>query len=550
ICIDPKRAAACARVIEPLSALGKRHVASLMHEFCRNLSATVTDHLGDAYGRWQTLIARLRGDEPIRDLPDGLRVFYLAGGLYASGIMASWRDDPRALQVADELDALELKLYEMSADQIRVMYYGNQGDRELFDHYREQVEMHAMQRGTAWQAETWAAAAQLTVYLRMHDGMRMKQCLQQLERVALDVPSLAGYVRRAHGIYLLLRGKAREALPWLEDALNEEPLSVVGWARACGTLARAYHQLGNHARAKEICVETLARLSDEDLSFPAMTLIVPLELAVAEAGLGQVDEAKRILYRWLAAHRAGGPLTLGALHETGVRIALSAQDESLFSEQFAAMERAYRGSRAPSLVEYCERLAKKQRRLLPAFGESAELRGQELGAHLNTVLYRIRHGGSGSLVERARWALSQVAPYIRLTEGYVYLCHTGAVQRIADLTTEPAESGPVRKSLPSEVLSELDTWVTQRLEARSELQTKTAVADDLASLQNINELTLDGRSYRLIFLQALEASAEVVVGGLVVPVEIADLIPHTVLEAVASRFRTLSTHTSEPPLSH
>jgi hypothetical protein len=73
----------------------------------------------------------------------------------------------------------------------------------------------------------------------------------------------------------------------------------------------------------------------------------------------------------------------------------------------------------------------------------------------------------------------------------------------------------------------------------------TATSQDLAALMTINEIDLRGRRYRLVFLQAIEGVEEVLVGALVVPIELVEGIPHSVLQAVASRLRTLDLVTND-----
>ncbi len=545
ICIDPKTAAAYARVIEPLSALGKNHAACVMHEFCTALASTVSDRLGEAYARWETLTARLKSDEPIRDLPDSLRFFYIAGGMYALGVMASWRDDARALTIADELDALQLKLYEMNADQVRMMYYGNQGDRERFEHYRERVEMHAIQRGTAWQAETWAAAAQLTVYLRTFDGTRMKHCVDQLQRIGAEVPSMTHWIDRGRSFYLLLRDRPKEAVPLLEAALESEPLERVSWAGWSGCLAWGYNASGEHERARALCQRVLSYLTPEDRTFPAMNLIVETELALAEAHLGNWQLASRQVDSLLEAHAAGqGRLTLGSIHATGALIARIGGDDALFERHLAGMRRYYLATKTASLIERCERMAKLRARASQDTREEGPLSVEQLREHVHTVLYRIRHGGSGTALERARWALSQLARYMPVSEGYVYVVNEGVAQRIAKLNeqvTETSEAADDGSAATDETLPRVDAWVRQRMTARAGSETVTARFQDLAALATINEIELPGRRFRLIFLELPEGAESLLVGALLVPRDVAEQIPHSVLEAVASRLKTLTT---------
>ncbi|HEX3594623.1 MAG TPA: protein kinase, partial [Polyangiaceae bacterium] len=179
ICIDPKQGKKYASVLEPMTALGPAHVASFMYRFCLNLVATVEDKVGEARTNWMDMLERLDSPKAVAEFPENVYSLYLAGALYARGVAECWRDDSRALECAERLDALELKLYDMSADQVRMMYYANRGNVEQFELYRERVEVHAIQRGTAWQVETWTFSGLVTVYARTRDARRLKECVEQ-----------------------------------------------------------------------------------------------------------------------------------------------------------------------------------------------------------------------------------------------------------------------------------------------------------------------------------------------------------------------------------
>jgi tetratricopeptide (TPR) repeat protein len=357
ISIDPDAASRYASVLEPMTALGPDHVATFMHEFCLNLVATTRDGQGEARARWTKMLARLDRPDAVRGLPKSVFALYLAGALYARGVLESWRDSSEALECARRLDELKLKLYEMSADQVRMMYYANRGNLELFEKYRERVEVHAIQRGTAWQVETWTFSGLITVYLRMHDPARLKFCVEQLKRLGAEVPSLRLAERRARAAYFVLRGTPAEALPLFEEA--EEPVAVTGWARGEGVHARAHNDLGDHERAREICSHALARLSAEDLRFPALNLGVSIELARAEAALGNVSLAEDQLRALLAAHEDGAnPLTMGALHEACAEVASRRGDQTARLHHVLEVERWYRPTKGPSLIARCQRLAR------------------------------------------------------------------------------------------------------------------------------------------------------------------------------------------------
>lgn len=391
ICIDPKGAATYAGMLEPLAVLGKSHVLTFIHEFCVSLVATVQDTPALAYARWQGLIERLQRPQDIRGFPMHYHVQYLSGALYAFGVLQSYRDSTRVLELADQLEQLETPFAQMSADKLRMLYHANQGDLALHQHFRERVEMHAIQQGSAWQVEVWAPGASIMVYLRTHDAMGMKREMEQLQRLSKDVPSLELYNQRARGTYLLLGGRVAEAVEPLEACTRETPQAVAGWARAHGALARAYNSLGRHQEALDICQAVLTRIAADDLMFTSMNLIVQTEFALAEAGLGRVDSAARKLDALLALHAPqGGPLTLGLIHEARARVARLAHDQAAQNLHFERMEKWYRDTSVPALIAYCETL----RRDYPD-GVEARPRGQEIDSDAVSDGITIQEGRPG-----------------------------------------------------------------------------------------------------------------------------------------------------------
>ncbi len=526
ICIDPDAGERMARVLEPLTALGKDHAASVVHEFCSCLSGTVRDRLGTGYARWQALLARLNDGKPIRELPDDIRGLYQAGGLYACGVMECWRDDSRALDFADKLDAFGQKLYEMSGDQLRMLYYANQGKFSLSETYRGKVEVHAIQRGTAWQVETWTPGAMITVHLRTYDAMRLKQCVEQLKRLSEDIPSLEVYVRRAQGAYQLTRGKYELAAEQLEAVMDEAPLAIVGWARMHGALARAHNALGNHRRAREVCERALSQLTAEDLAFVSMNLIVQIEHAVARAGLGEPEAARAELLGLLEMHKEHeGALTLGALHEALVEVSLLCCDESAAAKHEAAMEAWYRRTKIASLVERCERAAylRKQRVASDARESEPSLAQREL----MTVVHRLRHGGDSSVgMLGAQWVLEQLTGFLDVREGYVYLMDGPRAQLVA-------RTGDESK------VAYLRRWVEARLRpAQADVSSVTAHLDDLPGEQlDLSRTSIDGRSYHMALLRTGAGADACVIGAFVAQEEPGQalVLPFDLLRAAASR---------------
>ncbi len=540
VCTDPAAGKEYASVLEPMTALGPDHVATFMHEFCLNLVATVEDRLGEARARWQRMIARLDQPDAVRDLPRHVHGLYLGGALYAGGVAECWRDDSRALEYAERLENLKLKLYEMSADQVRMVYYANQGNFELFERYRARVEVHAIQRGTAWQVETWTQSGLITVYLRTQDAAGLKECVEQLKRLSAEVPSLGCSYKRALGAYLVLRGTPDEALQVLL-AQGEEPLALVGWARGEGVRARAYNAVGDHAGARDTCVRALSYLTEEDLNFCAMNLGLRIELARAEAGLGNAALAETQIRSLLAAYEgAGNALTVGALHEALADLAALRGDSRAFAEHVVELDRWFRQTRNPALVARCEQLARDAGRGSPwPRADDAPRRPSAEPPRLMTLVHRLRHGGEYTLARSAEWALQQLTEFTDASEAYLFLNEAGEA-------TCAAQTGG------DENLGVLRPWVGERLGAA------VGDADTVATRTGTvppdpNRLEIGGTVFRLTCLLAPMGAGDerdelvgavVLSGDKTVPFAVVRTIAERLLSTVRSVGATSETSTS------
>ncbi|MDB4987170.1 MAG: serine/threonine protein kinase, partial [Myxococcaceae bacterium] len=153
VCVDPDRARRYADSIEPLSALGSDHAAGLIYAFARSLEMRAREHTARSSADSREQIRRLESGRPIRNMPEDSRLQYLAGMYFGWSIPEAWRDDPEVLRLADRLESFG-PLYAMSADHVRASYYASQGDLVRARHHRSLVELHAVQLGSTWQAET------------------------------------------------------------------------------------------------------------------------------------------------------------------------------------------------------------------------------------------------------------------------------------------------------------------------------------------------------------------------------------------------------------
>jgi tetratricopeptide (TPR) repeat protein len=474
ICADPAGVTRAVSLTAPFAVLGIKNVAGFAHEFLVALLTQLKDRPAEARRRWKKLISLLESKEALPDMAAQIRLRYLGGSLYGLGVMEAWREDSEALRIADRLTSFEIKMYEMMADQVRTVYHAHQGDRALYNHYRQRAELHAIQRGTAWQVETWAPAAAIASALRSSDAMALKEAHEQLRRLEEGTPSLGLLRRRARAGYLYLRKRYQEARVAYEECAQEKPGEIVAWAGIQGSRAACLNRLGDHALAKRIIEETRAQMDPADFEFAAINLGLTLEHARAEAGLGHLEVAARELEERLTQPAPeGGKLTMGALHEARAEVARLAEAEATWKHHIERMEHYFLDTNIPSLVARC---AAQRRELMQTLG-------LESCGTTDTMMLSDRTEYSltetkGSLQTGAQLALHKLAGVAGAKHGALFVLQEGCVLLAA-----------TRGSV--DVPDELAGWVEERLSqadadlvTRTELFAKTNAADPDAFERN------------------------------------------------------------------
>jgi hypothetical protein len=356
-CVDADATARYRRALEPLAALGDDNVAGFLQRCVVAVGTILVDRPDAALRALQVRAERLDSPKPIRNLPEQLRIDCLAGCSLSMGVLECWRHDPRALELATRIEQCG-PTFALSADQLRAMYYAADGDLTRAKHYRERVETHALSLGASWQVATWFPVQSYLTALWTSDAMLAKRAAQELARLARDLPSLKTEMLRARGTYLVLRGRYADAIALF--ATDDTPPSRAGWTRLRGLLARAHNGLGEHGRARALCLEALAPLSDADRRFVIVSLHVEIELALADAGLGDVHAACERLDALIALHAEhGGRLACGALHEARAQVSLLAKDFDAARAHLERMRALYQPTAVATLLELVDTLARR-----------------------------------------------------------------------------------------------------------------------------------------------------------------------------------------------
>jgi hypothetical protein len=319
--------------------------------------------------------------------------------------------------------------------------------------------------------------------LRTQDVGGLKNCVVQLERLSAEMATLRIGHARALAAYCVVRGTPSEALEVAGQ--GERPMQLVSWARGEGVRARAYNALGQHDRAKETCLSALGQLTPADLELCALNLGLQIELAGAEAGLGNLALAEVQLRALLDKHGpAANPLTVGALHEALAELAALRGDEAGFADNVAAVGRAFRDTRDPALVARHERLSRIASGTQPHLGSDPR-NASAPPPRVMTVLHRLRHGGDHTRSGTAEWALKQLSELTGSQDGYLFLVEDGELRCAARLGSSDDEG-------------QITAWVGEQLAAfGKDMDVETSVTTDVSAP---TVLRIGARVYRITVL--------------------------------------------------
>lgn len=363
VCVDAPGVQRVADALEPLSQLGVGHAATWLYRYSVHLREVCEGRFEAAHRGLLEILTELQGGTRRTAFPERARRLLIGGALYALGAMESFRDGDDALIYASRLNELDLRLYDMVADQLRMLYHAHRGEAEEARRFRDRVDGHAIARGMAWQIEVWEPPAMLLVHLRESNVMGLKLTAERLERLSVEIPSLERFARIARGAHLRLRGDLHRAEVLLESVARPGQAPFAGRTTAVAALAEIYNARGDHVRAEAITRDVLAQIGGARRSFSRMSSLAQIQHAHALAGLGALSAARQELDEMLEEHAAGrGPLTLGLVHRAHAQLALLRGDTAEFDAHLGAMERSLRPTNNPALVSMCERLRHEFRR--------------------------------------------------------------------------------------------------------------------------------------------------------------------------------------------
>lgn len=341
--------------LEPFSALPADSSGYLLREFCL---ATVEVGLGEfaaSAARYRRLMPALL--KPIEGLDDALRLTIYRGCLNGCCQAELQNAGDSAQRLAEELGHGD-PFFAPHAECVLAGYRGYRGEQDKADYHRAQGELFALRGGNSWSAETIIGKRQVITSIQTRDAIGLMQARAAIERLHAIAPNMARYRAFCEAWLELLRGRPEQGVALYERYIDDKNARLFyTWRFDYACYAAVLNAAGQHARAKDVCSELLSGHSDLSQLTDFFVLALP-QLALAEAGLGRLDEAARLMAIHLTnAQRMDNALLLGDAHRDRAQIALLSDDASTFEEHFAAMSRSYLSTRNPSLIQQCEKLA-------------------------------------------------------------------------------------------------------------------------------------------------------------------------------------------------
>jgi hypothetical protein len=355
---------------------------------------------------------------------------------------------------------------------------------ERADHYRRQLDLHAIQGGTTWQVEWFSVPVEGMAGATWTDLVMLRRSLDRLERLVLEVPSLVPMLDSIRIAYHFRRGEFERAVELGERfAAQHPPRTLIGWGSTYSAIAISMVEAGRAAEAKVFCERALAQVTDADRPYFAM--YAPLETAYAMA-LGVVGErtkADEIMRTRLDRLRAAGEhVSMVTLYQYQAKLARMLHDHQALLKALQSMRDAALASGFPAVILLADRVAELRAKyrsspLPPPKNEQVGARELDVeveSAEKETVVATFLRGFD-SATERCRHALRMLAQCAVSDEAYLYAWLEQDISVIAALESREAPDDlkvKVRELMRSAMVEPVSTVDVIGFDPKAKLSTR------------------------------------------------------------------------------
>jgi tetratricopeptide (TPR) repeat protein len=491
-----------AAIVAPFGELDDRQGLRVMHDLVQVILELMAGRISHASALRTQLIQRLRDPARYLGVSDSVRKSIIATQLHARGMREAISHTGRALALADEIDALDMKMYVGAAQQIRLLAYLYRGDVEAAKRCQLRLDSVSLQGGAGRQTEIWLLSYLVGPYSLWGDVIALKRTAERLGALVPDHPGYRPQLYIALAAYYRERGQIDASKNALERALQ---LPSGGWSTQ-GRLALSQKvetlvAAGEFAQAlalAEQCFGEVAGGDQTDREF-FMQQLLPAR-ALAQAHLGDIAGAAAALDAGIALAQADDrPLAFqGKLYEARARVAILAGDRAAFEDCERRAAELYRGlNNSVLLLKHLALLAGAAQAGMRVL-DPREGRGDVVSVptvqerRSGSVADTVTHEGDG---ERFEHALTLLLDCTSAAAG-VLLAGAGASLRLA------ASSAGER--VDAALLEAARSFAARTLQTESQ---RNAAASDAASWT-----APDGRRYQLLPLTAANAQPPALAG--------------------------------------
>jgi tetratricopeptide (TPR) repeat protein len=381
------------------------------------------------------------------------------GAYYVLAMVATLRQDPKALDEIQRLEALKLRYFDVSASLCRMLYHRLRGEEEVAAEVEGRIDLLLVQAGSMWGPESQIVWLSSLAYGLTRDMLGLRRSIDALSRLVEQGYGLVPHLSLARGEYLRERGELDDSAVALERALEQLPAEDA-FVRGPALVALAETRLAQQrlGPAKELAEQAIKLGRDPEVHEVTWRVRAVRALALAEAAGGDLDAATGHLDAALAeANEFGSPSLIGSLHEARARVAIMAEDVAGYALHRSATDSWFRATRNPALIARIERLpdpllAAPASARDRAAGRDTEVTGPPRPGPRSTVvtddavtLVRVEDmrrwvsavlTGCRGPMERAARSLDLLIEAAAGAAGYLYLLHDRALVLVAPLYGE------------------------------------------------------------------------------------------------------------------
>jgi tetratricopeptide (TPR) repeat protein len=533
ICYDIETTRRLVKKLTPMRLFGPGHLATLFHDFIGTSLLMSESREFEARNAIERLLSEFEAPHVKAALGEGHFKSIFGGVLNSLGVLYPYEFGDKALGVAERMEALGVRIWAMNADQIRLLHHALRGETDQIRHYRERVELYAVQGSTSWQAEVFWPVLLLTCDALAGDTIGVRRLSEQLSRRAREVPGLQLYADAAQAIYLSMHGNLKEAIAEFERIVPElVPRRRVAWHTIRAFYADALTRAGKPAEARDLMSEVLAQaIPGEDVV--VVRFLEPLrQLALAEAALGNYPRAVQILDDALARHEGqDNHLLLGLLHKARAQVAFKLADTARVEQELALTEKQFRATRNPAAIAQWERLSERLLRGARTGARKPEARENE---DARSVLTQKIQSELYAAEDPFAHALTLVIARAKAKSAFLYLWRDDGLSLVS--ASSPVE--PPRE-VERALRTQLERAVALELEARgaTPAQSKDEYDDDEGdrTVTVHSEEASSAPSRQTIVLSTYVDGVAKPVGGLIVEgSETANVLDPSFTEAIAA----------------